>query len=110
MARRPPVPGALGPAGEQLWKDIAWKYPLRPDELKILRDVCMAADVQTILDSDNATWSIKTSGAQGQAVINPWFTAWRQYMNVVKGNLRLTRTWHHDLLIRSAAHCGQWDR
>lgn len=86
-AKRPPVPGGLQLAGQQLWKDIAWKYPLRPDELKILRDACLAEDIQASLAADIAISPLKTQGSQGQDVINPSYTEWRQYSAVAATHL-----------------------
>lgn len=87
MAKRPAVPAGMGTSGTALWKEIAWKYDLRPDELKILRDACAAADFQEVLENDINNTLLKTQGSQGQDVINPSIPEWRQYSNLVTSHL-----------------------
>lgn len=87
MAKRPAPPPALGAKGTALWKEIAWKYELRPDELSNLEDACLAKDVMDDLWKDMAATPLKTKGSQGQDVINPTFPEWRQYSMLAKSHL-----------------------
>ncbi|HEX9227481.1 MAG TPA: hypothetical protein VF885_12635 [Arthrobacter sp.] len=81
--KRPPAPKDLKAPGIALWKSIAHHYPMRPDELKILRDACKAADMQSVLEEDIASTPLKTTGSMGQEVINGAIPEWRQYSNIL---------------------------
>lgn len=86
--RKPAVPADLGDSGKKLWRSIVGKYDLRADELRILRDACMAADIQATLEEDIAESPLKTRGSQGQEVLNDSLKEWRQYSNLVSQHLK----------------------
>lgn len=80
---KPKTPTELNKAGQEFWRLIAWVYPLRPDERKILGDACLAADIQAKREGDISVDSVRSLGSQGQGVINPSYTEWHQYSSIV---------------------------
>lgn len=68
-----PTPDTLGDAGKSVWKSIASKYELRPDELVTLEDACCISDIIEALvrawDDDGRPMT--TKGSMGQQVIHP---------------------------------------
>jgi hypothetical protein len=73
---KPPTvkpPTSLGDAGKVVWKAIASKYVLRPDELVTLEDVCVFSDEIADLTDE---WVEQgrprtTKGSMGQLVEHP---------------------------------------
>lgn len=72
MAKYPTPPG-LRADGKALWKSIAPKYELRPDELTVLAAACKTADTAAEIEK---AWvdlgrPYLTRGSMGQDVIHP---------------------------------------
>lgn len=72
MPKKKP-PAALSNAGVELWKSVADKYDLRPDELETLLGAARAADMIAALRAawDEAGKPMLTRGSMGQDVIHP---------------------------------------
>ena len=65
-----PVPASLDDHGKALWRSIASKYELRPDELLILEAACKGADRIAEMETERAgRWVSR--GSMGQEVIHP---------------------------------------
>lgn len=80
MSKNPSAPAELNLAGKSLWKSIAGKYELRPDELSVLLVACKTADMIAILDKewDGLGKPFMTRGSMGQDVIHPLIGERRQ--------------------------------
>lgn len=39
------TPTGLGDGGRELWRSIVSKFELRPDELRVLHDACLEAEL-----------------------------------------------------------------
>lgn len=70
---KPKVPDHLGDAGTALWKSIAPKYVLRPDEFARLEAACRTADAIAMLEEAwrESGYSMTSRGSMGQEVIHP---------------------------------------
>lgn len=86
-AKKPPPPADLGDAGATLWRDIAEKWDLRPDELRILHDACSEADLIDDLAAEAKHAPKMVKGSQGQDVINPMISELRQHRATLKSLL-----------------------
>lgn len=67
------APKTLGKSGQKLWRAIASKYDLRPDELAVLTGACETEDMLERIDSE---WKdlgrpMMTKGSMGQDIIHP---------------------------------------
>jgi hypothetical protein len=85
-----PAPAGLSKAGSALWRTIASKYQLRPDELAVLEDACRTADTIAALES---AWAedgtpMTTRGSMGQLVIHPLIGELRAQRNARAALLR----------------------
>jgi hypothetical protein len=65
------APANLDRQGAKLWRDIASKYELRADELRILEDACRIADVITALEVAAEDQPLMVPGSHGGKIINP---------------------------------------
>ena len=67
------APANLGAAGKSLWADIASKYELRPDELRVLASACVAADMESefIKAWHDLGRPFISKGSMGQEVEHP---------------------------------------
>ena len=57
MAKSVYVPKSLGRAGAKLYRDIAAKWELRPDEQRVLLDACSEADLVDDLAAASADFA-----------------------------------------------------
>lgn len=69
----PKTPASLSRAGKALWKSVADKYELRPDEMETLLGAARAADMIAALRKawNDAGNPMLTRGSMGQDVIHP---------------------------------------
>ena len=73
MTARPTPPPTLRAPGKALWKSIAAKYDLRPDELRTLEDACAATDMLADLEKGwrDLGRPFMSKGSMGQEVEHP---------------------------------------
>lgn len=83
------APRGLQPPGVALWKSIAAKYELRPDELATLELACETEDMLATLDKAWADLGkpFLTKGSMGQDVIHPLIGERRQQASLKAGLL-----------------------
>lgn len=74
-----PTPKDLQPAGRKLWRAVADKYQLRPDELRVLEDACREADLIDLITAGLVGEPLYMKGSMGQKVANPLFAEVRQH-------------------------------
>lgn len=80
MAKKPvTAPDSLSEVGARLYRDVASKYDLRPDEMRVLHDACSEADLVDELAAAMADQPKLVKGSQGQLVINPLISEQRQH-------------------------------
>lgn len=80
MAEKPiNVPDSLADAGAKLFREVASKYTLRPDEIRVLLDACSEADLVDELAAAMDGQPKLVKGSQGQLVINPLISEQRQH-------------------------------
>jgi hypothetical protein len=73
-ATKPPRPPAgLDDAGRRLWRSIAGRYELRPDELTVLESACRTADDEDRLTAALADEPTVVAGSMGQRRASPLF-------------------------------------
>lgn len=77
ISEKPPT--HLGAQGRKLWAAIAAKYDLRPDEIRILIDVCREADLIERLEVLLRDSDLMVRGSQGQLVASPLVSELRQH-------------------------------
>ena len=82
------APSGLGDAGSRLWSDIAGKYGLRADELRVLEDAAREADLVQTLNDGMTGQPLLVRGSQGQEVINPLISELRQHRATLAALLR----------------------
>lgn len=87
------TPTGLDKRGRALWRSIAPKYDLRPDELRTLEDACKLADLiermETKLEEDD---ELVVPGSMKQPTAHPMITELRQYrssLSKMLGSLKL---------------------
>src|SRR5690348_15589801 len=73
MTKHAAPPESLGKPGSELWKSIAGKYELRPDELAVLKSACKTEDMISLLEAE---WvergrPMMSKGSMGQEVTHP---------------------------------------
>lgn len=68
------APKTLGKAGSALWRSVASKYELRPDEYAVLEQAAATADTIAELEDarEVAGRPLMTKGSMGQEVIHPF--------------------------------------
>lgn len=86
---KPDPPAHLSSTGQELWKSIVGKYELRADELSVLGDACLEAD---IISAVEAAWAAEgrpmtARGSQGQLVAYPLLSEMRQHAMAKKALL-----------------------
>ncbi len=86
-----PAPEGLEKAGAKLFTDIANKWSLRPDELRVLEDACAEADLVDDLKAAMAGQDRLVKGSQGQLVINPLISEQRQHRTAMASLLKQLR-------------------
>lgn len=91
MAKSVYVPKSLGRAGAKLYRDIAAKWELRPDEQRVLLDACAEADLVDDLAAAMKGQPKLVTGSQGQLVINPLISEQRQHRTALAGLLKQLR-------------------
>lgn len=72
-------PAQLGDKGRALWQQIIDGYSLRPDEVRMLEDVCREADLIERLEEQLRGSSLMVTGSQGQLVASPLVSELRQH-------------------------------
>jgi hypothetical protein len=72
-------PAQLGPKGLALWQQITDGYSLRPDEVRMLEDVCREADLIERLEEQLRGAELMVTGSQGQLVASPLVSELRQH-------------------------------
>ena len=72
------TPTGLGKHGKALWRSIAGSYDLRPDELRILEDVCKQADMIAKVEEELAAQDLTVKGSMGQPTPNGHIAELRQ--------------------------------
>lgn len=85
------MPAHLGVEGKLLWREIATKYELRPDEVRLLTDACREADVVERLEVELRGSPLMVTGSQGQLVASPLVSEVRQHRSVLAGLLKALR-------------------
>lgn len=88
-------PAGLGERGGELWTAIAGAYSLRPDEARMLVDVCFEADLIERIQLELIGAPLTVKGSYGQVVANPLLSEIRQHRAVVAsllGKLKLPDT------------------
>ncbi|MDJ0454404.1 hypothetical protein [Gordonia amicalis] len=85
------VPASLGAAGERLFREIAEKWDLRPDEQRVLLDACAEADLVDDLAAAMQDQPRLVKGSQGQSVINPLISEQRQHRMALASLLKQLR-------------------
>ncbi|MBY0440976.1 MAG: hypothetical protein K2Q25_02375 [Mycobacteriaceae bacterium] len=75
----PLTPKKLQTSGAKLWRAVAAKYTLRPDELRVLEDACREADLIDQIQAGLAGEPLYMTGSMGQKVANPLFAEVRQH-------------------------------
>lgn len=79
VERRVPAPPAgLAAKGRAVWRDIAKRYDLRPDELLVLARICRAVDRIAQLDALADASPPVIAGSHGGKVIHPAVVELRQ--------------------------------
>jgi len=70
---KPKPPEHLSTHGRALWDEIAGKYQLRPDELRMLADACAASDMLKAFEDAwrEQGYPLTTKGSMGQLVEHP---------------------------------------
>lgn len=70
---KPKAPEHLEATGKALWKSIAPKYVLRPDEFARLEAACRTADAIHMLEEAwrESGYTMTSHGSMGQEVIHP---------------------------------------
>lgn len=91
MSKSVDVPASLGVAGAALYKGIAAKWELRPDELRVLMDACSEADLVDDLAAAMEDQPKLVTGSQGQLVINPLISEQRQHRMALASLLKQLR-------------------
>lgn len=68
------TPASLSKSGAALWRSVASRYELRPDELSVLEQACSTADMIAELEAARveAGLPLMTKGSMGQEVIHPF--------------------------------------
>jgi hypothetical protein len=74
-----PTPKLLQAAGRKLFRAVADKYTLRPDELRVLEDACREADLIDQIAAGLVGEPLYMTGSMGQKVANPLFAEVRQH-------------------------------
>lgn len=72
-------PNGLGEDASEFWDEVTGKYGLRPDELRVLRDVCKMMDTIERLEDEASTADLYLEGSMGQQVLNGVFGELRQH-------------------------------
>lgn len=85
------IPESLGSAGAELYRSIASKWDLRPDELRVLFDACSEADLVDDLAAAMVGQPKLVTGSQGQLVINPLISEQRQHRSALASLLKQLR-------------------
>lgn len=73
------APSGMGERSLRLWHAVADKYELRPDEYRLLEDVCRQAAIVDRLERELVGAPMIMRGSMGQAVANPLLTEIRQH-------------------------------
>lgn len=74
-----PTPKNMQAAGAKIWRSVAAKYTLRPDELRVLEDACREADLIDLIQAGLVGEPLYMQGSMGQRVANPLFAEVRQH-------------------------------
>lgn len=82
MAEKKEAPAHLGESGAALWRDVAWKYGLRADEMAVLRRACEVADKIDAIDAALAGKDLVVNGSLGQQREHPLLSEWRQQVKL----------------------------
>lgn len=85
------VPAGLGEAGAGLWGDVAGKFELRADELRVLEAAAREADLLAVLEAGMVGEPLMVKGSQGQPVIHPLISEVRQHRLTQAGLLKQLR-------------------
>lgn len=88
------APKSLGKAGTSLWRAVASKYELRPDEYSILEQAAATADMIAELEAarEDQGRPLVSTGSMGQEVIHPFIgelRAQRSQMAALMARLKL---------------------
>ncbi len=68
---KPRAPAKLGRAGRALWRQMADRYELRPDEAAVLEQACRSADDCAVLAAALEGEPAMVVGSAGQPVAHP---------------------------------------
>lgn len=82
------APKGLQLAGRRLWKDIAGKYELRPDEVRTLEAACKTADMIEQLEDAMKGQEPMIPGSRGQMIAHPLLAEIRMQRITFTGLLR----------------------
>ena len=82
------APRNLAAGGRHLWKAIAGKYDLRPDELRTLEDSCREADLIDEMTREQSGKDKTVKGSMGQIVAAPLISELRQHRATLNTMLR----------------------
>jgi hypothetical protein len=82
MADKMETPAHLGESGAALWRDVAWKYGLRADELAVLLRACETADKIDAINAALAGQPLVVNGSLGQQREHPLLSEWRQQVKL----------------------------
>lgn len=91
MSKSVVVPKSLGAAGADLYREIASRWDLRPDELRVLMDACAEADLIDDLSVAMEGEPRTVTGSQGQLVIHPLISEQRQHRMALASLLKQLR-------------------
>jgi hypothetical protein len=84
----PAAPRSLKAAGKKLWRSIASKYELRPDELEVLRAACGEADMIVQIEEALVDEPLTVPGSMGQMTVHPLISELRQHRAALATLLR----------------------
>lgn len=85
------APKGLGLTGKRLWRDVAGKYELRPDEQSILESACKTADTIDQLQEALEGQPAMVPGSRGQMIAHPLLAEVRMQRIAFSGLLRALR-------------------
>jgi len=77
------TPRNLGAAGRALWKEVAAKFELDPDDAALLEQACRTADELDTLSAAARTADPMVEGSKRQPVVNPVYEEVRRHRVVL---------------------------
>jgi hypothetical protein len=80
MPKNPPEPpSGLSADGRKFWREVAKDHPLRPDQRRILFEVCCECDLIDRLQTALKDTPTTTKGSMGQLVAHPILSELRMH-------------------------------